>query len=239
MPPMNATHPSNPHSVRKFQAALVAVAFLLSATAAPGDVGRLGDAGAAISHDFIGARKCKSCHGKELMGDQNSTWLKGPHAHGFTTLTSSESQEIARAQGLAGEASEAPECLACHVTAFGVPPERIWKPLKASEGVQCESCHGPGRDYRKKKIMADLEEARSKGLWDPDSERGICLRCHNEASPTFDPQRYTLADGSSTGFDYEQAAARIAHPIPEHVKGHYIELRKKQKEEEERQKQAQ
>ena len=236
---MNAMHLSSVHSVRKCQATLIGLVFLLSATASPGEVSRLGDAGASISHDFIGARKCKSCHGKELMGDQNSTWLKGPHARGFKTLTRSVSQEIARARGLEGQASEAPECLACHITAFGVPPERIWKPLTASEGVQCESCHGPGRDYRKKKIMADLEEARAKGLWDPDSERGICLRCHNEASPTFDPQRYTLADGSTAGFDYEQAATQIAHPIPEHVKGHYIELRKKQKEEEERQKQAQ
>jgi hypothetical protein len=35
------------------------------------------------------------------------------------------------------------------------------------------------------------------------------------------------------GFDYDQAAQRIAHPIPEHVKGHYLELRKKQRDEEE------
>ena len=230
---MNATHRSNSHFVRNFHAALGTLVLLLPAAAAPGDVGVLGDASAPIAHDFIGARKCKSCHGKELMGDQNATWLSGPHAGAFDTLTSSASLEIARARGLEGQPSEAPECLACHITAFGVPPERIWKPLTAKEGVQCESCHGPGRDYRKKKIMADLEEAREKGLWDPDSERGICLRCHNEASPTFDPHRYTLADGSPAGFDYEQAAARIAHPIPEHVKGHYIELRKKQKEEEE------
>ena len=220
-------------------ALLVGFLGFLPATVSSEEIGRLGDASAPLAHDFVGARKCKSCHGKELMGNQNATWQKGPHRSSFTTLANPESLRIGRERDLTELPSESPECLACHVTAFGVPPERIWKPLKASEGVQCESCHGPGRDYRKKKIMADLEEARSKGLWDPDSERGICLRCHNEASPTFDPQRYTLADGSSTGFDYEQAAARIAHPIPEHVKGHYIELRKKQKEEEERQKQAQ
>jgi hypothetical protein len=84
--------------------------------------------------------------------------------------------------------------------------------------------------------MADIDKAREKGLWDPGSDHGICLRCHNDASPTVDPLRYTLSDGSTRAFDYEQAADRIAHPIPEHVKGHYIELRKKQKEEEERQK---
>ena len=80
--------------------------------------------------------------------------------------------------------------------------------------------------------MDDLDEARAKGLWDPDAESGICEHCHNEASPTFDPRRYTLPDGSTTGFDYDQALDKIAHPIPEHVKGRYLELRKKEKAEE-------
>ena len=194
----------------------------------------VGDAAAVIEHDFVGARKCKSCHGKELMGDQNATWSKGPHYQAFETLKNAESLALAQARGLEVPPSEAPECLACHVTAFGVPAERIWKPLQHAEGVQCESCHGPGRDYRKKKVMDDLDRARAKGLWNPDGEHGICLRCHNEASPTFDPQRYTLEDGSTSGFDYPQAAERISHPIPADVKGRYLELRKKQKEEEER-----
>lgn len=194
----------------------------------------LGDASALIEHDFVGARKCKSCHGKELMGDQNATWGQGLHRGAFETLASPHSASIAREQGLPGRAQEAPECLVCHVTAFGVPSERIWKPLAHEDGVQCESCHGPGRDFRKKKIMAKVKKAREKGLWDPANDHGICLRCHNQASPTFDPLRYALPDGSATNFDYDQAARQIAHPIPEHVKGHYIELRKKQKEEEER-----
>ncbi len=196
----------------------------------------LGDASASIQHDFVGARKCKSCHGKELMGDQNATWGAGPHAQAFKTLSNEQSLSIAGELGLSGAPSDAPECLVCHLTAYGVPEERIWKPLKREEGVQCESCHGPGRDFRKKKIMADLDKARANGLWDPGNDHEICLRCHNDASPTFDPHRYTLSDGSTRAFDYDQAAERIDHPIPEHVKGRYLELRKKQKEEEERQK---
>ena len=193
----------------------------------------LGDAGASIEHKFIGARKCKKCHGKELMGDQMGVWQEGPHRPAFDTLGGPESLAIAERLGLETPPAESAECLVCHVTAFGVPEDKIWKPLDQVEGVQCESCHGPGRDYRKKKIMDDLDKARAKGLWDPDAESGICLHCHNESSPTFDPQRYTLGDGSKVGFDYDQAAQRIAHPIPEHVKGHYLELRKKQRDEEE------
>ena len=211
---------------------LTAAGLLLFSAMAWG--GAVGDAAAVIEHDFVGARKCKSCHGKELMGDQNATWRKGLHRRAFDTLKSPESLALAKARGLEVPPSEAPECLACHVTAFGVPEARIWKPLVPAAGVQCESCHGPGRDYRKKKVMDDLDHAREKGLWDPNGENGICQRCHNEASPTFDPERYTLEDGSTVGFDYTQAAERISHPIPPHVKGHYIELRKKQKEEEER-----
>ena len=196
----------------------------------------LGDASASIQHDFVGARKCKSCHGKELMGDQNATWRAGPHAQAFKTLSNAQSLAIAGELGLSGAPSDAPACLVCHLTAYGVPEEQIWKPLNSEEGVQCESCHGPGRDYRKKKIMADIDKARANGLWDPGKDHEICLRCHNDASPTFDPHRYTLSDGSTRAFDYDQAAERIDHPIPEHVKGRYLELRKKQKEEEERQK---
>ncbi|MDE0886638.1 MAG: cytochrome c family protein [Myxococcota bacterium] len=198
----------------------------------------LGDAGAEIEHKFIGARKCKKCHGKELMGDQNGIWQKGPHRSAVATLAKPASLVIARKAGVSAPPSEAPECLVCHATAYGVPTEMIWKPLNPEEGVQCESCHGPGRDYRKKKIMDDLDEARKKGLWDPSAESGICEHCHNESSPTFDPRRYTLPDGSTTGFDYDQALSRIAHPIPEHVKGHYLELREEQKAEEKKAKEG-
>ena len=31
-------------------------------------------------------------------------------------------------------------------------------------GVQCEACHGPGKDYAKKKVMIDPDLAREKGL---------------------------------------------------------------------------
>jgi hypothetical protein len=80
-------------------------------------------------------------------------------------------------------------------------------------GVQCESCHGPGKDYRKKKIMIDPELSAAKGLL-PQSEK-VCVVCHNDESPAWDLERYTLADGTKSGFDYAQAVKAIAHPVPE------------------------
>jgi hypothetical protein len=185
---------------------------------------------AAQEHQYVGAGKCKTCHGKELIGDQYAAWrTKDPHHRAFETLKNEASRAIAAKRGLAKPAHEAPECLECHVTAFGAPATQVATPLDPAHGVQCESCHGPGRDYRKKKVMADPKLARAKGLWDAENDAAICAKCHNERSPTFDAKRYALPGGKSAGFDFEQAKARIPHPIPEDVKGRYLEVEKERK----------
>jgi hypothetical protein len=175
-------------------------------------------------HDYVGVEKCRTCHEKELMGNQVATWSAGPHRGAFETLASPASVAIAAKLGIAEPPSVSEACLRCHQTAQGVSPVRIAHPLETSDGVQCESCHGPGRDYRKKKIMSERKKAEKKGLWDAGADAAICTTCHNEESPTFDPARYTRADGSPAGFDFEQAKGRILHEIPEHVKGRFIEL---------------
>ena len=177
---------------------------------------------------YVGVAKCKSCHKKELIGDQHASWLGGPHARAYRTLTNAESQSITERMGIPGPANRADACLTCHSTAFGLSQDRTEFTIALEDGVQCESCHGPGSLYRKKKIMSDLENAQSKGLWDAD-DLVLCRTCHNERSPTFDPKRYLGHDGGHSAFDYEQAAKAIAHRIPEHVKGNYIELEKKKK----------
>jgi hypothetical protein len=186
--------------------------------------------GAEEAHQYVGAAKCKTCHAKELIGDQYETWkTKDPHHRAYETLTNEASRAIAAKRGLGSPAHEAPECLECHVTAFGVPATQVATTLDPGLGVQCESCHGPGRDYRKKKIMSDPEQAHAKGLWDAEKDAAICAKCHNERSPTFDAKRYTLSGGKTAGFDFEQAKQRIAHPIPEDVKGRYLEVEKERK----------
>ncbi len=182
-------------------------------------------------HAWVGVDKCGRCHKKDLLGNQVAAWRRGPHARAFETLRSEASRQIAQELGISSPPEEAPECLTCHASAFEVPAERIAYPLELEDGVQCESCHGPGRDYRKKTIMADRQRAIRHGLLEPDRDPDICLRCHNEASPTFDPTRYRLPDGTTTGFDFEQARERIRHPIPKEVKGRYLEVEKKLREE--------
>ena len=186
-------------------------------------------ASAEKEHDYVGFEKCRTCHEKELMGNQVQAWSEGPHHRAYETLTSEASAAIAKELGIETPPHESAACLSCHVTAYGVPPVRIANPVDAVDGVQCESCHGPGRDYRKKKIMADSEVAKSKGLWDAAGSEGICVACHNTESPTYDPERYLRADGTTAGFDFEIAKTRVPHAIPSDVKGRFIELEEAEK----------
>lgn len=192
---------------------LIALIALLSWTMGAGEA-------AAQDHKYVGIKKCRSCHKKELMGNQYEAWEEGVHAKAFQTLKSPEAKEIARKKGLTAAPHEAAECLKCHVTAHGVDPARIKYPLDPAHGVQCESCHGPGNDYRKKKVMADHDRAVAKGMWEPGENEQICTACHNKESPSWDPAK---------GFDFAKAKEEIAHPIPKDVKGRYLELEKQRR----------
>lgn len=174
-------------------------------------------AGGAVAeeHKYVGVDGCKLCHNKELIGDQYAAWKKSPHAKAFETLKSDEAAKIAKERGLTMPAYEADACLKCHATAHGLEKSQMGRrPLKVSDGVQCESCHGPGNDYRKNKIMSDPKAAMAAGLWQPGKDEKICQKCHNAESPT------------SKTFDYVKYKAKIAHPIPKDVKGHYLEVKR-------------
>ena len=104
---------------------------------------------------LVGADTCQVCHVKE-----HDQWLETKHAYAFNTL-----KQVQR--------SLHPNCVPCHVTGFGNdsgyqfgnPSNELY------EGVQCESCHGPGGlhasdptgPYIKKQV---------------DSK--VCLECHDD-----------------------------------------------------------
>ena len=54
-------------------------------------------------------------------------------------------------------------------------------------GVGCESCHGPGSDYREihKKKMLDFKRAEVKAAGQTYASKGdkVCEKCHNTDSP--------------------------------------------------------
>ncbi len=166
----------------------------------------------AKDHKFVGVKKCKSCHEKEAIGNQYAWWKESLHSKAFETLASDKARKWAAEKGL-GDPQKADECVKCHVTAHGVPDEMVSRKFVRTAGVQCESCHGAGKDYRKKKVMIDRDKAFSKGLVE-QSEK-VCVACHNDESPAWDPERYSCSDGGKSGFDYEEALKKIAHPVPE------------------------
>lgn len=173
---------------------------------------------ATEDYKYTGVKDCGRCHKKELIGDQLSAWKESPHAKAYETLKGDEAKRIAKAKGLTVAPHQADECLRCHATAHGLEPAQIFrKPLLVSDGVQCESCHGPGSAYRKKTVMADHEKAVAAGLWEPGKDEKVCTTCHNPESPTWD---------AAKGFDHAARKAKIEHPIPADVKGRYLELEK-------------
>lgn len=152
--------------------------------------------------EIIGAPKCKSCH-KAKTGDQWKIWTESAHAKAFQTLASEEASKIAADKGL-GEPQQEEACLRCHTTRASLGAGAVVSDkanYADSEGVGCESCHGPGSDYKPSKIMEDPEAARAAGLVMIKTADG-CTRCHNEESPTF------------KGFVFEERWADIAHPVP-------------------------
>jgi hypothetical protein len=179
---------------------------------------------AALEPQYVGARTCRTCHKKELIGNQYGAWKKGVHAKAFEALRSDEAVKFAKKAGIAGPPSEARECVKCHATAFGLKPAQLYRgrPLEISDGIQCESCHGPGSKYKKERTMSDHAKAVAAGMWEPGKNEKICTACHNDESPTWDPAK---------GFDYEKAKEEIAHPIPTDVKGRFLELERERREE--------
>ncbi|GEM_PF-128455 len=152
------------------------------------------------AHKYMGAGTCKMCHQKDTEGKQFVIWSESKHAQAWKTLGTDEAKKLAAAKGVAGDPQQAPECLKCHVTAYGAAAEFLGPKFDPKDGVQCEACHGPGADYWKKEVMKDKEKARSLGLVVPDE--ALCKTCHNPESPAYKE------------FKFEEFLSKIAHPVP-------------------------
>ncbi len=154
---------------------------------------------ATAEHMYVGVDGCKMCHKKPDQGDQYGSWQKSKHSQAYATLASDKAKEVAAAKGISNP-QESADCLKCHVTGYGLDASMYDTKYTVEDGVGCESCHGPGKDYKNIKIMKDPEQAKANGLVIPTEE--VCTKCHNEESPTYKP------------FSYKERYAEIAHPRP-------------------------
>ncbi len=133
--------------------------------------------------NYVGAGKCKICHMSKKKGAQYGAWQASKHSKAFEVLGTPAAKETAVKAGVTGNPQEAAECLKCHVTGSDAPAERKTGKYKVTDGVTCESCHGPGENYASMKVMRDREASTAAGLKIPTVE--TCKSCHNEKSPTF------------------------------------------------------
>jgi hypothetical protein len=122
---------------------------------------------------YIGWKGCEACHGKVA-----EAWKKHRHAAAFEHLKKSGQEDL-------------PSCLRCHSTGYGQPGGFIDNELTPElAGVQCEECHGPGRQHAAAPESGHITAA-------PDV--ATCRQCHTASQ---DP-----------GFDYARKAKDV-HRAP-------------------------
>ena len=54
----------------------------------------------AGEHDYVGVKKCKTCHKKEAIGNQYGVWLDAKHSKAFETLATKQAAEWATEAGV-------------------------------------------------------------------------------------------------------------------------------------------
>jgi Cytochrome c554 and c-prime len=151
---------------------------------------------------YIGVEACAMCHKTEKQGSQLSIWQNSRHSKAYETLKTDKANQIAKEKGFSTLAVETPECLKCHVSGYKLDASLLGKKFKVEDGVQCETCHGPGSDYKDMKAMKDKDLAIQKGLIVHDKLELFCTGCHNSESPTF------------VDMNLEEAWQKIKHSVP-------------------------
>jgi YVTN family beta-propeller protein len=178
--------------VRTIAAALAALAALISGAAPTAPV-------------YVGARACGACHTGAGMGHQYAKWLGSKHAKAYAVLSNPESVEIARLSGVRMEPWKSPICLGCHATAAFAEDWEKDDGFRVEDGVQCETCHGPGSEYMAEEVMRDRAAAMKAGLRRPTET--TCRVCHLA-------KRSHEQVLKNPTIDIAKGLKEIAHPAP-------------------------
>ena len=113
-----------------------------------------------VQNGYVSATACRKCHQQEYR-----QWSTTRHAFAFQTLLKKQRHFDAG-------------CVSCHTTGFGYPTGfQIGAPDTTLKGVQCETCHGPGKHHvgnpKKTNIRSGVDTTG-------------CLECHDtKHSPGF------------------------------------------------------
>ncbi|MGB2984638.1 MAG: multiheme c-type cytochrome, partial [Phycisphaerae bacterium] len=145
---------------------------------------------------YIGVMACAGCHRGPMMGYQFSKWRLSKHARAYAVLGTPTGYQMAARAGAKGNPQENPRCVRCHTIGAASGNDGFTAGFTPADGVQCESCHGAGSEFRPEAVMRDRRASRQAGL--KPVTRETCMRCHNNAH--------------GRPFDYEAAVSMIAHP---------------------------
>jgi hypothetical protein len=116
-----------------------------------------------------------------VLQNEYSTWIvQDKHAKAYSVLQSPVSQRMARTLGL-GKPETAPKCLSCH--ALSVAPTQKGREVDLTEGVSCESCHGPSSAWLGPHNLKgwSTKQSIAVGMFDTKNlvhRAEICLSCH-------------------------------------------------------------
>lgn len=139
---------------------------------------------------YTGPGSCAApaCHGgvqarstTNVLQNEYSTWvIQDKHSRAFAVLSNPTSVRIAKILGLPSAAA-APRCLACH----SLNPDAAdrARTFDTSDGVSCESCHGPASNWlgphttkewtHQQSVAAGMHDLR-----DLTKRSEQCLTCH-------------------------------------------------------------
>jgi hypothetical protein len=143
--------------------------------------------GADTPAKYLGANSCasSSCHGGGgASQNQFLVWsLKDFHSQRPpATLATARSKQIADALNIKDATADA-RCTVCHAPLREVPENLRGENFKASEGVSCESCHGPAENWIRSHTRTDYTRAdrTAAGMRDLQSlyvRANVCVACH-------------------------------------------------------------
>ena len=109
---------------------------------------------------YVSTTACQRCHQQEYL-----QWSATRHAFAFETLLKKERYFDAG-------------CLSCHTTGLGYPTGfQIGDQDSTLKGVQCETCHGPGKQHVGNPKKTNIRSG---------ADTTLCLECHDtKHSPGF------------------------------------------------------
>jgi hypothetical protein len=153
-------------------------------------------------NSFVGVETCGVCHKTEKSGKQLDIWKNSKHSEAYKVLQTAKADSIAASRGSKVAAIKTDECMGCHTSGYKADASLLGAKFHIEDGVQCETCHGPGSNYKSVSVMKNKDQAIANGLMMYSNLETYCVKCHNEKSPTYVKQ------------DVAAMWEKIKHPLP-------------------------